>query len=230
MFSAWVRCSILISCFFGSGCACHWVVAHWLSSTKHSVLASFTVKILNQIQTGKEETGCLTCFYSPPSYPAIISHILPCIDYPEYILREVQSSKYIYIRENSIEFNQPKIQPARSNNVTSDVLCCGNSPTDLVVLDQISVIYYDDILMDTIRNDTRVCNPLQTFCCGGKGETVRLESKFCGGLCYRGRSGMRCGCCIPCCIPVCCPDCLCPCAAMVSVFVLFFFYFSLRCF
>jgi hypothetical protein len=85
------------------------------------------------------------------------------------------------------------------------------------------VIYYDDILMDTIRNDTRVCNPLQTFCCGGRGEEVRLESTFCGGLCYRGRRGMRggggCSCCcscIPICIPVGCPECLCPCAARVS--------------
>ncbi|KAK1732559.1 hypothetical protein QTG54_016771 [Skeletonema marinoi] len=180
------------------------------------------VKILHLIQPGKEETGCLTCFYAPPSFPAIISHLLPCIDYPEYILREVHSSQYIYIRENSIEVNQPTIQPARSESVLGNVLCCGHSSTDLIVLDQVTVIYYDDLIMDEIRNDTRVCNPLQTFCCGGKGEEVRLESTFCGGLCYRGRRGTR-GCfgccCMPLCIPVGCPECLCPCAARKTLFV-----------
>ena len=116
--------------------------------------------------------------------------------------------------------NQPTIQPARSESVLGNVLCCGHSSTDLIVLDQVTVIYYDDLIMDEIRNDTRVCNPLQTFCCGGKGEEVRLESTFCGGLCYRGRRGTR-GCfgccCMPLCIPVGCPECLCPCAARVSV-------------
>jgi hypothetical protein len=180
-------------------------------------LQKYKVKILNLIQPGKEETGCLTCFYAPPHYPAIISHITPCIDYPEYILREVRASQYIYIRENSIEYNSPSIQPARSNNFTQDILCCGNSSTDLVVLDHISVIYYDDILMDEVRNDTRICNPMQTFCCGGYGEEVRLESTFCGGLCYRVRGGGSVGCCRPCCVPVGCPDCLCPCAARVSL-------------
>ena len=90
--------------------------------------------------------------------------------------------------------------------------------------DQISTVYYDDILMDSIRNDTRPCNPLHTFCCGGRGEEVRLESRFCWDACYRGRSvgGEHCGllnsccCCIPC-VPVGCPDCLCPCAARVRV-------------
>ena len=43
--------------------------------------------------------------------------------------------------------------------------------------------------MDEVRNDTRICNPMQTFCCGGYGEEVRLESTFCGGLCYRVRGG-----------------------------------------
>lgn len=114
--------------------------------------------------------------------------------------------------------NQPTIQPARGQSVLGDVVCCGHSSTDLIVLDQISVIYYDDIVMDEIRNDTRVCNPLQTFCCGGRGEEVRLESTFCGGMCYRGRRGTRGGCCcMPLCVPIGCPECLCAYAARVSV-------------
>ena len=129
----------------------------------------------------------------------------------------------IYIRENSIEYNQPTLQPAKAESHLSTFFCCGHSPTTLIVRDQISTVYYDDILMDSIRNDTRPCNPLHTFCCGGRGEEVRLESRFCWDACYRGRSvgGEHCGllnsccCCIPC-VPVGCPDCLCPCAARVS--------------
>jgi len=131
----------------------------------------------------------------------------------------------IYIRENSIEYNQPTLQPAKAESHLSTFFCCGHSPTTLIVRDQISTVYYDDILMDSIRNDTRPCNPLHTFCCGGRGEEVRLESRFCWDACYRGRSvgGEHCGllnsccCCIPC-VPVGCPDCLCPCAARVSLY------------
>jgi hypothetical protein len=130
----------------------------------------------------------------------------------------------IYIRENSIEYNQPTLQPAKAENPMATVLCCGNSPTTLIVRDHVSTIYFDDILMDSVRNDTRPCNPLHTFCCGGRGEEVRLESRFCWDFCYRGRGigTEECGllsfifqCCMPC-VPVVCPDCLCPCAARVS--------------
>lgn len=83
--------------------------------------------------------------------------------------------------------------------------------------------------MDSVRNDTRPFNPLHTFCCGGRGEEVRLESRFCWDLCYRGRSigteqcGLldSCCCCVPC-IPVGCPECLCPCAARVSKILVLF--------
>lgn len=138
----------------------------------------------------------------------------------------MESIKYsIYIRENSIEYNQPTLQPARAETPISNCLCCGHSPTILTVRDQISTIYFDDVLMDSVRNDTRSCNPLHTFCCGGRGEEVRLESRFCWDGCYRGRSlgtencGLlnSCCCCVPC-IPVGCPECLCPCAARVSTY------------
>lgn len=135
----------------------------------------------------------------------------------------------IYIRENSVECNQPTLQPARSETPLTTALCCGHSPTVLIVRDQITTIYFDDILMDSVRNDTRPFNPLHTFCCGGRGEEVRLESRFCWDLCYRGRSigteqcGLldSCCCCVPC-IPVGCPECLCPCAARVSKILVLF--------
>ncbi len=129
----------------------------------------------------------------------------------------------IYVRENSIEYNQPILQPAKANTTLAACFCCGNSPTDLTVRDQISVIYFDDILMDNVRNDTRLCNPLLSFCCGGKGEEVRLESTVIGGWCYRGRGFSGTCCCVPC-VPVGCPDCLCPCAAKVSCALSITFY------
>ena len=137
----------------------------------------------------------------------------------------------IYIRENSIEYNQPTLQPAKAETRLTTCLCCGHSPTTLIVRDQISTIYFDDILMDSVRNDTRKFNTLHTFCCGGRGEEVRLESRFCWDACYRGRSlgSENCGllnsccCCIPC-VPVGCPDCLCPCAARVSFFIFVVFF------
>ena len=129
----------------------------------------------------------------------------------------------IYVRENSIEYNQPTIQPSKAITPLASVFCCGYSPTDLSVRDNVQVVYFDDLIMDTVRNNTRTCNPLLTFCCGGRGEELRLESTFCFDLCYRGRcsSGADGGCCptgsccVPC-VPVGCPDCFCPCATRVS--------------
>lgn len=182
------------------------------------------VKITHTIQPGSDETGCLTCFYAPPDHPILAK--CPCFDFPEYIVNEIRASQYIYIRENSIEYNQPTLQPAKANSASTTCLCCGHSPTALTVRDNITTIHFDDMIMDGIRNDTRPCNPLQTFCCGGRGEEVRLESRFCGEMCYRGRSigAENCGllnsccCCVPC-VPVGCPVCLCPCAARKTIYV-----------
>eukprot|EP01082_Thalassiosira_pseudonana_P003365 g2399.t1.1.5e174189 g2399 g2399.t1 contig12:17167-18054(-) len=175
------------------------------------------VKITHTIEPGKEETGCITCFYSPPEYPILAK--CPCFDYPEYIVNEIKASQYIYIRENSIEYNQPTLQPSKATTPLTTIFCCGHSPSSLSVRDSITTIYFDDVLMDSVRNDTRMFHPLHTFCCGGRGEEVRLESRFCGDVCYRGRSldGFGSGCCCLVCVPVGCPECLCPCAARVSV-------------
>eukprot|EP00804_Cyclotella_cryptica_P023215 CCRYP_000392-RB/>CCRYP_000392-RB protein AED:0.12 eAED:0.12 QI:208/1/1/1/0.75/0.6/5/501/229 len=175
------------------------------------------VKITHTIQPGKEETGCMTCFYSPPEYPILSK--CPCFDYPEYAVNEIRASQYIYIRENSVEYNQPTLQPSKSTTTLTTILCCGHSPTDLAVRDSVSVIYYDDMLMDNIRNDTRTCHALHTFCCGGKGEAVRLESTFCGDACYRGRGVGDGGCCCFCCVPVCCPEWICPCGVRKTIYV-----------
>ncbi|KAL7441032.1 hypothetical protein ACHAXH_004939 [Discostella pseudostelligera] len=180
------------------------------------------IKITHSIEPGREETGCLTCFYAPPEYPILAQ--CPCFDYPEYIVNEIKASRYIYIRENSIEYNQPTLQPAKSETPLSATFCCGRSPSSLAVRDRVITLYYDDLLMDNIKDDTRCCNPFMTFCCGGKGEGVQFESTYCHGMCYRGRSvdvdlvDTLCLCCIPC-VPVCCPDILCPCAARRTLYV-----------
>lgn len=60
-----------------------------------------------------------------------------CFDYPTYIVNKMTSSKYIYVRENSIEFNSPSMQAAKG-------ACCGASLSKLAVRDNITVLYFDD--------------------------------------------------------------------------------------
>lgn len=49
------------------------------------------VKITHTIEPGKEETGCMACFYSPPEYPILSK--CPCFDYPEYVVNEIRASQ-----------------------------------------------------------------------------------------------------------------------------------------
>lgn len=111
----------------------------------------------------------------------------------------------IYVRENGIEWNSPSMQPAKGT-------CCGQSCTELAVMDNITVLYFDDINFDDVRNDTRCCNTCMTFCCGGRGEQVQIESTFCFSCCIRGRDNRTC-------IPVCCPDLCCPCIVKSELWV-----------
>lgn len=52
-------------------------------------------------------------------------------------MNRVDSSRYIYIRENSLEFNNPTMQAARGS-------CCGASLFKLAVRDNVTVMYFDD--------------------------------------------------------------------------------------
>jgi len=76
----------------------------------------------------------------------------------------------------------------------------------------VAVLYFDDVYFDNVRDDTRRCNNCKTFCCGGRGEQVQIESTFCCGLCLRGRTPMTC-------IPSCCPEACCPCIAKSELWV-----------
>ena len=115
------------------------------------------VKITHTIAPGKEETGCLACFYAPPKLPILTK--CPCFDYPEYIVNKIRASQYVYVRENSIEYNQPTLQPAPADrsSLFEECLCCGRSRNVVMVRDRVSVVYFDDELYDDVRNDTRCC-------------------------------------------------------------------------
>mmetsp|Transcript_18020 Transcript_18020/g.39394 ORF Transcript_18020/g.39394 Transcript_18020/m.39394 type:complete len:212 (+) Transcript_18020:69-704(+) len=169
-----------------------------------SRVAGDRIKITHTIEPGRRETGCITCCHAPDNCP-ILASFLCCYDYPEYIVNEMNASRYIYVRENGIEWNSPSMQPAKGT-------CCGQSCTELAVMDNITVLYFDDINFDDVRNDTRCCNTCMTFCCGGRGEQVQIESTFCFSCCIRGRDNRTC-------IPVCCPDLCCPCIVKSELWV-----------
>jgi hypothetical protein len=69
-----------------------------------------------------------------------------------------------------------------------------------------------NILVLSVRNETRYCNSCRTLVCGGSGELIRIESSFCCGLFKRGRFGVPCA-------PVCCPDMFCPCMVKSELWV-----------
>lgn len=89
--------------------------------------------------------------------------------------------------------------------------CCGMAVCELVVMDDITVLYFDDLYFDDVRDNTRRCNDCKTFWCGGRGEQILIDSRFCWGLCKRGR-GMG----PMTCVPSCCPDLCCPCFVKVG--------------
>jgi len=168
-----------------------------------SRVAADRIRITHIIEPGKRMVGCFTCCHASDNLPALA--YLPCFDYPGYIVHKVNCSKYIYVRENSLEWNSPKIQSAKGN-------CCGVSCCELAVQDDIRVLYFDDIYFDDVRNDTRYCNDCRTFCCGGRGEEVQIESTFGFGMCKRGRVALSC-------VPACFPDICCPCLVKSELWV-----------
>ena len=161
------------------------------------------VRITHTIEPGRRTPGCLTCCYAPESCSPL--RCLPCFAPPEDVVNQMSSSRYIYVRENSLEWNNPSMQPARGR-------CCGRTCCRLSVVDDVTVLYFDDMNFDGVRNGTRRCNDCLTFCCGGGGEQVRMESDFCFGGCVRGRGNVIC-------VPVCCPEPCCPCLVKNELWV-----------
>jgi len=52
-------------------------------------------------------------------------------------VNKMNSSRYIYLRENSLEFNNPTMQAAKGK-------CCGAALCELAVWDNVTVLYFDD--------------------------------------------------------------------------------------
>ena len=78
-----------------------------------------------------------TWFTVPRALP-MLPYWLCCFDHPKRSRNKVNSSKYVYIRENSIEYNTPEIRAVNGPWFGSD--CCQQSVKDKVI-----VIYFDDM-------------------------------------------------------------------------------------
>ena len=99
------------------------------------------IEVVSSIAPGKSSDGCYVCFSAPSCCP--LCSTCPCCSDAEYITIRKQSSTYIYIRENSIEWNDPimKLSPGS---------CCGIDPCLYDIQDNIRVLYFDDIMFDSI--------------------------------------------------------------------------------
>mmetsp|Transcript_25248 Transcript_25248/g.25477 ORF Transcript_25248/g.25477 Transcript_25248/m.25477 type:complete len:229 (+) Transcript_25248:102-788(+) len=162
-----------------------------------------TIQIISTLKPGMHSPSCFVCCHAP-SCCALCS-IFPCCNDPEYIILSRESSKYIYIRENSIEWNDPEIS-------LSNGPCFGVDPCMYEIRDRISVLYYDDPIFDRISDKTRCCNTLLTCLCGGKGERIQIDSPCCFNLCQRASC--------PCpCLPICLPNCMFSCFLRHDIFV-----------
>lgn len=142
-----------------------------------SLTSANKILITNTIVPGTREAGCLgPCCNSPDDCP-LCAWIFPCgFDYPEYAIRKINASKYVRVRENSIEWNKPTVRFAH---------CCKK---DLEVMDNVHVLYFDDSQFADIKANSRFCQDFRSFCCGGAGEPVDIEQTCCFGFCLRGRS------------------------------------------
>lgn len=74
--------------------------------------------------------GCLVCCNAPACCPLL--SCCPCCGDAEYITVRRRASAYVYIRENSVEWNDPKI-------VMQSGVCCGVDPCLYDVQDHIQV-------------------------------------------------------------------------------------------
>ena len=128
-----------------------------------------------------------------------------CCDDAKYVVQKREASKYILVRENSVEWNEPEI-------VWQTGSFLGIDPCMYHVQDHSQVIYYDDPMFDAITDQTRCCNETRTCLCGGRGERIELTSTCCFGSCYRSSYPVPC-------VPVCVPTFLCPCARRREIYL-----------
>lgn len=161
------------------------------------------INLLMQLNPATETPSCIVCCSAPSCCP--LCSICPCCMDADYILLKREASKYIYIRENSLEWNAPRV-------IMKHGTCFGIDPCIYDIQDHVQVLYFDDPMFDRITDQTRTCNECRTCICGGKGERIQIDSPCCFNLCQRAAC--------PCpCVPICCPNYICPCALRHEIYV-----------
>lgn len=162
-----------------------------------------SIKIVRSLKPGKDSPSCLVWCNAPACCP--LCSFFPCCDDAEYIVMKREASKYVYIRENSLEWNEPGV-------VMKQGSCFGIDLCIYEVQDHVKVLYFDDPMFTRISDQTRSCNECRTCICGGKGERIQLDSPCCCGLCQRAA--------LPCpCVPICCPNLCFPCALRHEIYL-----------
>ena len=159
-----------------------------------SRLNSNTIKVLQSLNPGKATNGCFVCCSAPDC--CSVCSLCPCCSESEYIVVRKEASKYILIRENSLEWNEPRI-------VMKSGTCCGVDPCTYDIQDNVRILYFDDPIFDRISDQTRSCNECATCLLGGNGERLLLDSPVCCGVCVRATFPFVITC--SCCSSYCCP-------------------------
>lgn len=161
------------------------------------------IRIKSALVPGSNSSGCFICCSAPTCCPML--SVLPCFDDAQYVKLKRESSKYVYIRENSIEWNEPSV-------IMKNGSCLGVDLCHYDIQDHVTVLYFDDPMFDRLSDQTRHCNECRTCLCGGAGERVIIDSPICFNLCLRASC--------PCpCVPICCPTDLCPCVLRYEIYL-----------
>ena len=136
------------------------------------------IKVLHSLIPGAHTSHWLACCSAPTCCP--MCSLCPCCTESEYIAVKRQASKYVFIRENSVEWNEPEI-------VMKPGSCFGIDPCAYDIQDHVHVMYYDTV--SNITDKTRFCNECRTCLCGGRGERIQIvDSPYCFNICQRQRS------------------------------------------
>lgn len=135
-----------------------------------------SIGVVMPLAPGEDVSGCCVCC-SAPSCCAMCA-ICPCCEDSQYVKLKRESSKYILIREHSIEWNDPQI-------ILKTGSCCGVDPCEYDVQDNVTVLYFDDPVFYSLTDRTRCCNESRTCISGGRGERLQMSATCCCGLCIR---------------------------------------------
>eukprot|EP00968_Pinguiococcus_pyrenoidosus_P008325 scaffold585_cov237-Pinguiococcus_pyrenoidosus.AAC.9 len=117
-----------------------------------------SIRVVEELQPGEHEVGNCQCFSCVPLCACCL--VLPCCVIPESIAGQLRDSRYIYVKETSIEWNDPRAVCLEGG------FLCGIDPCNYRVQDDVTVLYYDDPLLNEITDQTRCCNDCRTSCFG----------------------------------------------------------------